>query len=77
MGRTAGAVIGLAGPVSVHCDWVRQQVWSTTSTSLWQQVNTVQADPSLGKALYVAWMTNKQNTYTHAYFLLVSRRAML
>ena len=26
-----GSVLGLAGPVSVHCDWVRWKVWSVTS----------------------------------------------
>ena len=33
-----GSVLGLAGPVSVYCDWVRWKVWSVTSISVWQHV---------------------------------------
>ena len=33
-----GSVLGLVGPVSVYCEWVRWKVWSATSTSLWQHV---------------------------------------
>ena len=35
-----GSVLGLAGPVSVYCDWVRYHVSSTASSSH----STVQAD---------------------------------
>ena len=28
-----GSVLGLVGPVSVYCDWVRWKVWSATSVS--------------------------------------------
>ena len=34
-----GLVIGLVGPVSVYCDWVRWKVGSATSMSVWQHVN--------------------------------------
>ena len=33
-----GSVLGLVGPVSVYCDWVRWKVWSATSVSVWQHV---------------------------------------
>ena len=33
-----GSVLGLVGPVSVYCDWVRWKVWSATSISVWQRV---------------------------------------
>ena len=33
-----GSVLGLVGPVSVYCDWVRWKVWSATSISVWQHV---------------------------------------
>ena len=33
-----GSVLGLVGPVSVHCDWVRWKVWPATSISVWQHV---------------------------------------
>ena len=33
-----GSVLGLAGPVSVYCDWVRLKDWSATSVSEWQHV---------------------------------------
>ena len=33
-----GSALGLVGPVSVHCDWVRWKVWSATSVSVWQHV---------------------------------------
>ena len=29
---------GMVGPVSVYCDWVRQNVWSATSISVWQHI---------------------------------------
>ena len=32
------SVLGLVGPVSVYCDWVRWKVWSATSISVWQHV---------------------------------------
>ena len=31
-----GSVLGLVGPVSVYCDWVRWKVWSAASISVWQ-----------------------------------------
>ena len=33
-----GSALGLVGPVSVYCDWVRWKVWSATSISVWQHV---------------------------------------
>ena len=33
-----GSVLGLVGPVSVYCDWVRWKVGSATSISVWQHV---------------------------------------
>ena len=33
-----GSVLGLVGPVSVYCDWVRRKVGSATSDSVWQHV---------------------------------------
>ena len=32
------SVLGLVGPVSVYCDWVRWKLWSATSISVWQHV---------------------------------------
>ena len=32
------SVLGLVGPVSVYCDWMRWKVWSATSISLWQHI---------------------------------------
>ena len=31
-----GSVLGLVGPVSVYCDWVRWNVWSAASISVWR-----------------------------------------
>ena len=31
-----GSVLGLVGPVSGYCDWVRENVWSAASISVWQ-----------------------------------------
>ena len=42
-----GSVLGLVGPVSVYCDWVRWKVWSATPISVWQHVKLSWADPSL------------------------------
>ena len=33
-----GLVLGLVGPVSVYCDWVRWKVGSATCISVWQHV---------------------------------------
>ena len=33
-----GLVLGLVGPVSVYCDWVRWKVWSAISISVWHHV---------------------------------------
>ena len=33
-----GSTLGLVGPVSIYCDWVRWKVWSATSISVWQHV---------------------------------------
>ena len=33
-----GSALGLVGPVSVYCDWVRWKVGSATSISVWQRV---------------------------------------
>ena len=33
-----GSTLGLVGPVSVYCDWVRWKVGSATSISVWQHV---------------------------------------
>ena len=41
-----GSALGLVGPVSVYCDWVRQKVWSAASISVWQHVKlSVQIRP--------------------------------
>ena len=37
-----GSALGLVGPVPVYCDWVRQQVGSSTSLSVWQRVHIAQ-----------------------------------
>ena len=34
-----GSALGLVGPVSVYCDWVRLKVGSVTCISVWQHVN--------------------------------------
>ena len=33
-----GSALGLVGPVSVYCDWVRWKVVSATSISVWQHI---------------------------------------
>ena len=33
-----GSVLGLVGPVSVYCDWVRWTVWCAATISVWQHV---------------------------------------
>ena len=37
-GVIGSVVLGLVGPVSVYCDWMRWKVWSATSISVWQRV---------------------------------------
>ena len=36
--KLKGSVLGLVDPVSVHCDFLRQQIWTATSISVWQHV---------------------------------------
>ena len=57
-----GSVLGLVGPVSVYCDWVRWKIGSATSTSVWQHRKIVWADPSLRytRMLQGRYATNKQ-----------------
>ena len=33
-----GSVLGLVGPMSVYCDWVRKKVRYATSISVWQHI---------------------------------------
>ena len=33
------SALGLVGPLSVYCDWVRQKVLSATSISVWQHIS--------------------------------------
>ena len=33
-----GSMLGLVGPVSVYCDWVRWNVWPAICISVWQHV---------------------------------------
>ena len=33
-----GSALGLVGPESVYCDWLRYKVWSATCISVWQHV---------------------------------------
>ena len=33
-----GSVLGLVGPVSVYCDWVRWEAGSAISITMWQHV---------------------------------------
>ena len=42
-----GSALGLVGPVSVYCDWVRQKVESATSISVCAAGTIVCADPYL------------------------------
>ena len=59
-----GSVLGLVGPVSVYCDWVRWKVWSAASISVWPAARkVVGVDPSLRYTgmLLGREATNKQN----------------
>ena len=40
-------MLGLVGPVSVYCDWVRWKVWSATSISVWQHVKLSRSVPEI------------------------------
>ena len=42
-----GSALGLVGPVSAYCDWVRWKIGSATSVSVWQYVKLFKQDPSL------------------------------
>ena len=42
-----GSVLGLVGPVSVYCDWVRWKVWSATSISVWQHIRLSGSVPEI------------------------------
>ena len=58
-----GSALGLVGPVSVYCDWVRWKVWSAASISVWQHVKlSMQIRPwdTLACCWDVKQPTNKQ-----------------
>ena len=61
-----GSALGLVGPVSVYCDWVRWKVGSATSTSVWQHIKlSEQIRPWDTLRLACCWnikqSTNKQH----------------
>ena len=61
-----GSALGLVGPVSVYCDWVRWKVWSAASISVWQHVKlSVQIRPwdTLACCWDVKQPTNKQKMF--------------
>ena len=61
-----GSALGLVGPVSVYCDWVRWKVWSAASISVWQHVKlSVQIRPwdTLACCWDVKQPTNKQTIF--------------
>ena len=53
-----GSALGLVGPVSVYCDWVRQKVGSATSISVWQHVKLCRSVPEIHS--HVAGTLSKQ-----------------
>ena len=56
------SVLGLVGPVSVYCDWVRWKVWSPTFISVWQHVKLSERSVP-GIHLHVAGtLSNQQRT---------------
>ena len=64
-----GSALGLVGPVSVYCDWVRQKVGSATSISVWQHVKlSVQIChwDTLACCWIVKQLTNKQTSLSSA-----------
>ena len=42
-----GSALGLVGPVSVYCDWVRWTVGSATSISVWQHLKLSRSVPEI------------------------------
>ena len=65
-----GSVLGLVGPVSIYCDWVRWKVWSTNLYLSVAARKIVFADPSLA-----CWWDVKQPT--NKYCLLVCECFMI
>ena len=68
-----GSALGLVGPVSAYCDWVRWKVWSAASVSVWQHVKlSVQIRP--WDTLACCWddkqPTNKQTVHFMQAFLV-------
>ena len=55
-----GSALGLVGPVSVYCDWVRWKVWSATSISVWQHVKLCRSVPEIHS--HVAGTLSNQQT---------------
>ena len=52
-----GSALGLVGPVSVYCDWVRWRVGSATSISVWQHFYLcVSATCVLGSSPLSLWI---------------------
>ena len=57
-----GSVLGLVGPVSVYCDWVRWKVWFATCISVWQRVKLSRSVPEIHS--HVAGTLGNQQTTT-------------
>ena len=47
-----GSRLGLVGLVSVYCDWMRQQVWSPTSVSMWQHIEGSRPEWCISNMIY-------------------------
>ena len=72
------SALGLVGPVSVYCDWVRWNVWSATSISVWQHLKLSEQIPPWD-TLACRWnvkQASKQPT-TNLLLLLLLQRSQL
>ena len=58
-----GSGLGLVGPVSVYCDWVRWKVGSATSISVWQHVKLCRSVPETHSHV-AGTLSNKQTKVT-------------
>ena len=59
-----GSVLGMVGPVSVYCDWVKLESWFAAFTSLRKHVQTPRR--SLPEVHFECGWEAKESGYKHA-----------
>ena len=67
-----GSALGLVGPVSVYCDWVRWKDGSAPSISVWQHVELCRSVPEIHSHVAGTLSNQPTNNYCDSYLLVTT-----